>query len=48
MLGLNVRETRRFFDPVEPEIDADLWWVGLALMAFSACLMIGAAVWIVI
>ncbi len=48
MLDFGVRLTRQFFDPAEPQIVADLWLVGAALMALSACLTVGAVVvWVI-
>ncbi len=41
-----LRLTRAFFDPPEPEIVADLWPLGLGLMAASACLTIGGMSWL--
>jgi hypothetical protein len=48
MLDFGVRLTRQFFEPTEPQIEADLWLVGAALIALSACLTIGAVVvWLI-
>lgn len=48
MFDFGVRLTQQFFEPTEPQIDADLWLVGVALVALSACLTIGAVVvWVI-
>ncbi len=48
MLDFGVRMTRHFFGPTEPQIEADLWLIGVALIALSACLTVGAVVvWVI-
>ena len=46
MLHFNLRLTRNYFEPSEPQIDADLWPIGAGLMIASACLTIGGLVWL--
>ena len=45
VLGFGGRSSRSFLEPAEPEVEADLWYLGLAIMIFSACVMIGGTLW---
>ena len=45
MLGLGVRSSRRFYEPAEPDIEADLWYLGLLISACSAVVVVGGGLW---